>query len=136
MAERPSISTELTWQDHLFFSGRTGGFDFWLDGDTRRAPSPMQALAAGLAGCMAIDLVDMLTKGRHDFRGLRATFTGLRAPEPPKRFQEITLHYVITGNVPSHAVERAIALSREKYCSVWHSMREDIELRVTYEVGT
>jgi putative redox protein len=82
---------------------------------------------------MAIDLVDILKKGRHDLRSLRATFTGVRAPSPPKRFEEITLHFVLTGNVPHAAIERAIALSREKYCSVWHSMRHDIPLHVTYE---
>jgi putative redox protein len=134
MADRPQTSAELTWQGDLRFAARTRGFDLAIDGNTRQAPSPMHALAVGLAGCMAIDLVDIITKGRHELRALRATFTGLRAPEPPKRFEEITLHYVITGSVPASAIERAIALSREKYCSVWHSMRQDIDLRVTYEV--
>ncbi len=136
MADRPTTSAELTWEGDLHFTARTGGFEIAVDGNTTHAPSPMHALAVGLAGCMAIDLVDILIKGRHDLRALRATFTGLRAPEPPKRFQEITLHYVLTGAVPPNAIERAIALSREKYCSVWHSMRQDIDLRVTYEVAS
>lgn len=136
MADRPTTSAELTWEGDLHFTARTGGFDIAVDGNTMHAPSPMHALAVGLAGCMAIDLVDILIKGRHDVRALRATFTGARAPEPPRRFQEITLHYVLTGAVPANAIERAIALSREKYCSVWHSMRQDIDLRVTYEVAS
>ena len=59
---------------------------------------------------------------------------GQRATEEPRRFTSITLHYTIAGDVPSEKVERAIELSREKYCSVWHSMRQDIDFTVTYTV--
>lgn len=133
--ERPTATAELSWQGDLRFAAQTAGFDLATDGDSAQAPSPVHLLAVSLAGCMAIDLVDILKKGRHDLRALRATFNGVRAPVPPKRFEEITLHYVLTGNVPQAAVERAIALSREKYCSVWHSMRQDIPLNVTYEIA-
>ena len=94
----------------------------------------MQTLAFALAGCMSMDVVHVLTKGRHDLRGLRADLTGQRAPDEPRRFTSITVHYTITGDVPADKVERAIQLSREKYCSVWHSMRQDIELTVTYKL--
>ena len=46
-----------------------------------------------------------------------------------------TLHFVLTGSVPTHAVERAIQLSRDKYCSVWHSLRQDIDLVTSFEVA-
>jgi putative redox protein len=95
----------------------------------------MQALAMALAGCMAMDVVLVLRKGRHDLRGLRADLTGHRAAEEPRRFTSITLHYTITGTIPNEPIERAIKLSREKYCSVWHSMRQDIELDVTFAVS-
>jgi putative redox protein len=94
----------------------------------------MQALAFALAGCMAMDVVHVIVKGRFNLRGLRATLVGERAPEEPRRFTSIALHYAITGEVPPGKVERAIELSREKYCSVWHSMRHDIDLKITYEV--
>ena len=81
-----------------------------------------------------MDVVHVLTKGRADLRGLRVDFSGQRAPEDPRRFTAITLHYTVTGNVPGDKIERAIELSREKYCSVWHSMRQDIELTVTFKV--
>jgi putative redox protein len=132
---RPRATAELTWDGDLRFRATTAGYELQTDGNAKAAPSPVQLLAVALAGCMAIDLADILTKGRHDLRGLRTSVTGLRAPEPPKRFQEIALHFVITGQVPAAAIERAIALSREKYCSVWHSMRQDIQLAVTYEVA-
>ena len=96
----------------------------------------MQALAFALAGCMSMDVVHVLTKGRHDLRGLRADLTAQRAPDEPRRFTAITLHYTVTGDVPTDKVERAIHLSREKYCSVWHSMRQDIELTVTYKLSS
>jgi putative redox protein len=94
----------------------------------------MQALAFALAGCMAMDVVHVLAKSRVDLRGLRTDLTGERSPENPHRFTAVTLHFTVTGNVPDDKVERAIALSREKYCSVWHSMRQDIDLTVTYEI--
>jgi putative redox protein len=131
---RITTSAELTWRSDLLFDATSGETRTPVDGHSKAAPSPMQLVAIGLAGCMAIDVVDILRKGRHDLRGLRAQFTGQRAGEPPKRYEEITLHYVITGDVPAQAIDRAIALSREKYCSVWHSMRQDIALTVTYEV--
>ena len=71
---------------------------------------------------------------RRDHETRPASGPGSRAPEEPRRFTSITLHYTITGEVPEAMIERAIQLSREKYCSVWHSMRQDIELTVTYKV--
>jgi putative redox protein len=94
----------------------------------------MQALGFALAGCMAMDVVHVLKKGRHEMRGLKADLTGQRAEEEPRRFTAITLHYLITGDVPRAAVERAIQLSRDKYCSVWHSMRQDIAFDVTFTI--
>ena len=87
-----------------------------------------------LAGCMAIDLADIVIKGRHPLRALEARITGERAADPPRRFTHFTLHFRVTGDVPAHAIERAIQLSRDKYCSVWHSLREDVRLDTTYEV--
>jgi putative redox protein len=88
----------------------------------------------GLAGCMAADVVDIIRKGRHPLEALRVTFTGTRAEQPPRRFLAITLHFDLTGAVPGEAVERAISLSREKYCSVWHSFRQDITLSTTFVI--
>ena len=64
----------------------------------------------------------------------RAQLVGERANEEPRRFTAIKLHYTVTGEAPKPAVERAIELSKEKYCSVWHSMRQDIPFDVTFTV--
>jgi putative redox protein len=134
MPDRITTTAELTWTTDLCFRATSGESELVIDSNSKAGPSPMQTLAISLAGCMAIDVVDIIKKGRHDLRGLRVTFTGQRAGTPPKRYEEITLHYIIEGDVPQAAVERAISLSREKYCSVWHSMRQDIRLTVTHEI--
>jgi putative redox protein len=133
-AQKPPTLVELSWKHDLVFSGTSGSINLVLDSASVEGPSPMQALAFGLAACMAMDVVHVITKGRFNLRGLRASLVGQRAPEEPRRFTSIALHYAIEGEVPADKVERAIALSREKYCSVWHSMRHDIDLNVTYQV--
>jgi putative redox protein len=133
---KPPTTLELVWEHDLVFGGRSGDVQMSLDSASLAGPSPMQTLAFALAGCMSMDVVHVLTKGRHDLRGLRADLTGQRAPDEPRRFTAITLHFTITGDVPPDKVERAIDLSREKYCSVWHSMRQDIELTVTYKLSS
>jgi putative redox protein len=131
---KPPTTLSLTWEGDLRFAGLVGNHALVLDGNAQGGPSPMQALGAALAGCMAIDVVAILEKGRHAVRGLNARFTGRRANAQPARFEAMALHVEVSGEVPAEAVERAVALSRDKYCSVWHSLREDIELTVTFEV--
>jgi putative redox protein len=70
----------------------------------------MQALAFGLAGCMAMDVVHVITKGRHELRGLRVDLTGTREQEVPRRFTAVTLHFTITGNVVARQVLLRLAL--------------------------
>jgi putative redox protein len=82
-----------------------------------------------------MDVIHILKKGRFDLRGLKADLTGQRDPEEPRRFTKIDLKYTVTGDIPLEPVARAIELSRAKYCSVWHSMRQDIELNVSFTIS-
>jgi putative redox protein len=132
-AKRPTVA-DLAWIGELKFSTTVNKVSLIVDSDGVAGPSPVDALAAALAGCMATDVTHVLTKGRHPLRALRAQFVGARAQEDPHRFLRIELSFTIEGGVPREAVERAIALSREKYCSVWHSMRQDIDFVVTFEL--
>ena len=132
---KPPISLDLTWIGDLKFSGTSDKASIILDSAGVAGPSPVQTLAFALAGCMAMDLAYILSKGRHAYRALRAHLVAERADEDPHRIVRVTLHFTIVGGVPSDAIERAIALSREKYCSVWHSMRQDIEFTVTWTTG-
>jgi len=131
---RPPLVAELVWSGDLRFDASSGAHTAIVDGDSKTGPSPAQYAAMGLAGCMAADVVDIIRKGRHPLEALRVTFTGTRAEQPPRRFTAITLHFDVTGGVPAEAVERAISLSREKYCSVWHSFRQDITLSTTVDI--
>jgi putative redox protein len=134
MAIKPPTVADLMWIGDLKFSATVNHASLTIDSAGVAGPSPVDSLAAALAGCMATDVTHMLTKGRHPLRALRAHLVGHRAQQDPHRFLRIELHFTIEGSVPPGAVERAIALSREKYCSVWHSMRQDIDFVVTFEV--
>jgi putative redox protein len=131
---RPPLVAELVWSGDLRFDASSGATAAIVDGDSKAGPSPTQHAAIGLAGCMAADVVDILRKGRHPLKALRVTFTGTRAEQAPRRFLQIDLRFDVQGAVPVEAVERAIALSREKYCSVWHSFRQDIALSTTIHI--
>lgn len=131
---RPDTVVDLEWTGDLRFQARTGSTSLTVDGDGAAGVSPVQALALGLAGCMGADVAMILQKGRLPLRSLRAQLIGERAPEPPRRFLRIDLRFVVTGDVPAEKVERAIALSHERYCSVWHSLRQDIEFTTSFEV--
>ena len=133
---KPPITATLTWDGGLRFHAVAGSNTILLDGDSQAAASPVEALAMALAGCMAVDVADIVTKGRHQLTALEARISGERAADPPRRFTRFTLHLTVTGAVPVHAIERAIQLSRDKYCSVWHSLKTDIVLTTTYEVRT
>ncbi|CAN5691968.1 hypothetical protein BH24ACI4_BH24ACI4_18830 [soil metagenome] len=134
-AEKPPVVLELVWERDLVFGGRSGESEMTLDSASAAGPSPMQALAFALAGCMSMDVVHVLKKGRHDLRGLRADLKGEREPEPPRRFTRIVLHFTIIGDISPEVVERAIQLSRDKYCSVWHSLRAETGLETSFSIS-
>ena len=82
------------------------------------APSPMEYVLLGTGGCTATDVVMILEKGRHDVRGIEVTLDADRPTEDPKVFTKIRFHFKVTGKgLKPDAVERAIKLSHEKYCS-------------------
>ena len=131
---KPPTTITMAWQGDLRFSAVAGSHTVTIDGDSQAGWSPVQGLAISIAGCMAMDVVDILRKGRHPLRAVDARFEGDRAELPPRRFVRIRLTFVVQGDVPVDAIERAIALSREKYCSVSNSLRPDIEFITGYEV--
>jgi putative redox protein len=124
----------LNWQGSLRFEARAGDHALVLDSERRAGVSPTQALALGLAGCMAIDVVDIIQKGRFALTGVEARLETERRADPPRYVTRAGLHFVVRGDVPPDRVERAIELSRERYCSVWHSLRQDIDFRTSFEI--
>lgn len=100
-------------------SGHLVAMDGAPDGGGRNlAPRPMELLLVAAGGCAAYDVVLILQRGRHDVRGCRVRVVGDRSPTEPKVYTRIGLHFVVSGrDLPPAAVERAIALSHERYCS-------------------
>jgi putative redox protein len=132
---RPPVTVEMEWEGDMRFRGRAGERALALDGDSGAAVSPVEALALALAGCMSSDVVHILVKGRTPPSALTARLVAERAPEEPRRLVKVDLRFVVRGAVSPDKVERAIGLSRDKYCSVWHSMRPDIAFTTSFEVA-
>ena len=128
-------SVELVWERELILAGRSDQATIVLDSAGVAGPSPVQALGFALAGCMGMDVVHILTKGRHGLRGLRIVLKAERAPDTPHRFTSIAVEFAVTGDVPKDQVQRAIELSHEKYCSVWHSMRLDVPFTTSFSIS-
>jgi putative redox protein len=126
---------ELVWEHDLVFNGRSADATMVLDSAGQAGPSPVQTLAFAVAGCMGMDLVHILRKGRFDLQGLKISMTADRAQEDPHRITAVTIEFTVTGNVPKEQIQRAIDLSHDKYCSVWHSMRQDIGFTTSISLG-
>jgi len=99
-------------------------------GNDGRGPSPMDLALAALAGCTAIDVASILRKSHQPFTGLVVRAEGERADDHPRRYTRVTVTYEVHGSgVDRGAVERAVALSDERYCSVSATFREPTEIR-------
>lgn len=125
--------------ERLDFDGELGsGYAFQFSGEPgpERGGSPMEFLLAGVAGCTAMDVVHMLRRMRQPFTGLDVEISGVRADEHPRVYTDVTLTYVIYGaGVEPEAVERAIALSQDSYCSASVMMaRSGARLQTTYRL--
>jgi len=116
-------------------SGHTLTMDGAPDGGgANLAPRPMETVLAGTGACSAYDVVLILKRGRHDIRACSVQLRAQRAEQDPKVFTEIHMHFVLTGrNVPASAVERAIALSHDKYCSASIMLGKTAAITTSFE---
>lgn len=105
------------------------------NGGQNLAPRPLEMLLAGTGGCTAYDVVLILKRGRHDVRGCTVKLTAERAEVDPKVFTQINMHFTVTGKgIPAQAVERAIAMSHEKYCSASIMMAKTANISTSFEL--
>ena len=105
------------------------------NGGANLAPRPMETVLAGTAGCTAYDVVLILKRGRHDVRACSVKLTSERAPTDPKVFTKIHMHFTVSGKgLAASAVERAIALSHDKYCSATIMLGKTAEITTSFEV--
>jgi putative redox protein len=131
---KPDLVLDLEWQGDNRLRGRTAGVEIVMDSPPTAGPNPVQTLAFALAACMAMDVLLVIQRGRFELEALTAHLVAERAPGDPRRILKVDLRFVLKGPIPPDRIERAIQLSRDKYCSVWHSMREDIALTTSFEL--
>ena len=128
----------LTWTgEGLNFEAAHAAYAFKADGDGAQAHSPVQSLLLALASCAGADVIDITKKMRVAVGGLEVVAEGDRMAEPPRYFTAIRLRFIATGAAPEDRpkIERAIELSHEKYCSVFHSLRSDIDFSTELVLG-
>ena len=128
------MTIELTWDGDLRFSARGRETTVLFDSAGRMGPSPVEALVESLGACMGMDLVHFLERSRVPADKLRMTLVAHRAPDHPRRLVAVELHADIHGAATDEQVTRALDLSKEKYCSVWASLRPDIAFTTRFTV--
>ena len=123
------------WKHDEVFQGTTeDGKSIILDGDSAHThgPSPMQAVLIALCSCTSVDVVNILKKKRQDLTGLRVTAHATQAETSPRVFTRVKLTYAVHGRLSRKAVEDAVSLSKNKYCSVSKMLEKAAE--VTYSI--
>jgi len=133
------MKASVTWQDGTSFTG-TANSGFTLETGTNAAgnkigSSPMELLLISLAGCTAMDVISILQKKRQAVTDFQVHVEGDRADDHPKIYTHLRVHYVVRGrDISPDAVERAIALSTDKYCSVSAMLNKAATMEHTYEI--
>jgi putative redox protein len=131
---RPPMTVELNWDAELRFTARGGDTTVVFDSAGRMGPSPVQALVESLGACMGMDLVYFLERSRVPATKMVLTLVAHRAADHPRRLLGVDLHADVHGTASDDVVARGLALSRDKYCSVWASLREDITFNTRFTV--
>ena len=135
------MECKVGWYEGMSFVAETGsGHLLAMDGAPEAggqnlAPRPMEVVLAGTGGCTAFDVVMILKRGRQDISGCNVKLTAERADLDPKVFTRIHMHFAVTGKgLKPEAVERAIKLSAEKYCSASIMLGKTAEITHDYEI--
>ena len=120
--------------DDLYEGGAENGNTIVFDTDAKHAhgPSPMEAVLMALCGCTSVDVVSILKKKRQELTGLRVSARATQADAPPRVFTHIKLTYAVHGKLSRKAVEDAVSLSKNKYCSV--SLMLEKAAKIEYEI--
>ena len=130
----PTVKTTLSWQRDLVFTGATPqGYEIEFDAEAQWGCKPTEGLLLSLAGCLGIDIVTILTKMRINLASFRMEIEGERNPTPPQYYKAVKIVLYIAGkDLSPGKLDRAISLSRNKYCSVFNSLRPDLALDISY----
>jgi len=130
------MNASAEWQQGTIFEGRSGsGHSMVYDAsaDHVAGPTPMEAVLAALCACTSVDVVSILEKKHEPIAGLTVSATAEQSPAPPRVFTRIHLVYRIAGNVTRKAAEDAVALSKNKYCSISKMLEKAAEIDYSIE---
>jgi putative redox protein len=128
------------WKGSTIFEGiAENGNSIFFDADPahEQGPSPMEAVLMALCACTSVDVASILEKKRQPLLGLKVTATATQAETAPRVFTHIKLTYAVSGNLSRKAVEDAVALSKDKYCSVSKMLEKaaTIDYEIVYASG-
>jgi putative redox protein len=132
-----SMTASVTWvEDRRFVGKASSGHAIVLDASAeKQASSPMELLLIGMAGCTAYDVMSILEKKRQRVTGLQVSARAERAEEPPRVYTEIEIEYLLRGRgIKPKAVEDAIRLSKEKYCSASIMLGKTAQITTRYRI--
>ena len=128
------IEAKAIWTDNVRFLGEAGSsHGIVVDGSSKSGNSPMELVLVGLCGCTGYDVASILSKKREPFTSLEVRAEGDRSATPPTVYTAIRLVYRVGGNVSHKAVEDAVRLSEEKYCSVAAMLHKSAKITYTIE---
>ena len=131
------VEARVTWvEDKRFVGSASSGHAIVVDGSAeKRGPSPMELLLIGMAGCTAYDVAGILEKKRQRVTGLEVSARAERADAPPRVYTAIHVEYVVRGrDIKPKAVEDAIRLSEEKYCSASVMLGKTARITTSYRI--
>ncbi len=129
------MEAKVVWQEDLTFTGSAdSGFSVRLDskkevGGNDSGIRPVEMIAIGVAGCTGMDVISILKKKRQDVTAFEVLVHATRAMDHPRKITDMTIEYIVTGyNIDRQAVERAVQLSEEKYCSSIATIRGNVNI--------
>ena len=132
-----SLNASVTWvEDRRFVGSASSGHAIVLDGSAeKQGSSPMELLLIGMAGCTAYDVISILEKKRQRVTGLRVSARAERAEVPPRVYTKIEVEYLLSGRgIKPKAVEDAIRLSKETYCSASIMLAKTAQITTSYRI--
>jgi putative redox protein len=132
-------SVSARWCDDLRFlhtsgSGHALVTDVLPEAGGGSAPTPMELILHGLAGCTGVDVVSILRKMKQPLTGLEITVEAERADDHPRVYERVRMHLELRGDLDERRVEKAVMLSETKYCSVSAMLRGTAKLEITWEI--
>jgi putative redox protein len=128
------VEAKAMWtDDHRFLGQASSSHGIVIDGASKTGSSPMELVLIALCGCTGYDVVSILGKKREPFTSVEVRAEAERAATPPTVYTEIRLVYRVGGSVSHKAVEDAVRLSEEKYCSVAAMLQKTVKITYTIE---